>query len=338
MSRGRRLAAILIAIAAVAGVGSVILTLSGEEPPCSTAGRSVPWFLREGASLSWRLEKTTGGPVASSVLEWSVSRVKDGNITFLMRTDTAVSNLTMTNQTAWDNLSTLAASLLSIEPRIDNLSYDAQIATFDAIGVSFPAFVERASYVFDLQNRFTEERVTELTSFVLLYSNVTLESSYPDSPPFLYTEVFQLLSVSNTSSLPVQDVEALQLRVDGNSTKFSFFNTGTPKTAVSGSSLRVAFEASQESVVAAIIDPLVLDRRTRSCLAISGWLVYLDPSRFLLAARFPAGNHGMFLTFANTPEIAAGTGSWFLPPPETRTTGEMLVLVHPRARTSTAGP
>ena len=206
----------------------MILTLSGEEPPCSTAGRSVPWFLREGASLSWRLEKTTGGPVASSVLEWSVSRVKDGNITFLMRTDTAVSNLTMTNQTAWDNLSTLAASLLSIEPRIDNLSYDAQIATFDAIGVSFPAFVERASYVFDLQNRFTEERVTELTSFVLLYSNVTLESSYPDSPPFLYTEVFQLLSVSNTSSLPVQDVEALQLRVDGNSTKFSFFNTGTP--------------------------------------------------------------------------------------------------------------
>ena len=308
MTRRRRLAAVLVAIAAVAGVASVVIILSGEEPPCSTAGRSAPWFLREGASVSWGVVKTIGGSVSSEVLEMSVSKVEDGNITFLMRTDTTFSNVTMTNQTAWDNLSTLAASLLSIEPRIDDLSYDAQIATFDAIGVSFPAFVERASYVFDLQNRFTEERVTELTSFVLLYSNVTLESSYPDSPPFLYTEVFQVLSVSNTSSLPVQHVEVLQLRVDGNSTAFWFYNTGTPRTRVTGRSLRVEFDASQESVVAGVIDPLMLDRTTRSCLAISGWVVYLETTRYLLVMRFPVGNHGLFLTFADTPEIVSGAG------------------------------
>src|SRR3990172_7364853 len=52
----------------------------------------------------------------------------------------------------------------------------------------------------------------------------------------------------------------------------------------------------------------MLDRATRSCLAVSGWVVYLETTRYLLVMRFPVGNHGLFLTFADTPEIVSGAG------------------------------
>jgi len=309
MSRTRRLVAILIAIAAVASTVVVVLLLSAEEPHCSTAGQSLPWFLRVGAGLAWKLDRTSDGSTAASVIELSVSKVEDGNITFRSTTDGTVRNLTMTVQAAWDSLSTLSAFLLSGEPRIDILSYDARIALFDAAGTSFPALVERASYALLVPEHITTtEQVTELTSLARLYENTTEDISFPGSPYFINTTV-QVLSLVNTSALPVRDAVTLHLRVAGNLTTFWFFNTGTPRTAVIGNSLRVEFEASQDSLVASVVDLLQLERQTRICVSTSGWLVDLGNLRFLLAMPFPAGSHRLFLTFAYPPEIAASAGS-----------------------------
>lgn len=296
ISRRRWVVALVIVAlssSVVLGVWLVVIT----EPPALRPERLTPWLLTQGATVAWDRQLTIDQMTQLSTIEITVLEVTDGNTTLRIDSGTTVVNETISAHEAEARLTTLAASLASLDPlRVESLSYTAQIIPFVGPDGTIAVLMEGATVVEFGGTEFTERRLTEMSALIPWQVSTTGRHIFGQRELVTYDNR-TVSSLTGVELLLVANVDMIDLRVQDDLLTFHLFNLQSWGARLKGNSLVVDLESIRQSLVASIVDVSLLTPSTRFSLEELRLLSPLNGTHSLLRMQLPPGRHSASFQF-----------------------------------------
>ncbi|MEE9173454.1 MAG: hypothetical protein V3U30_00590 [Thermoplasmata archaeon] len=263
-----------------------------------------PWYLYEGATLTWEVQRDRlGEPQEGGPATFRVKEVANTTIVLYQEGGGQTLNETLSHEHMEGWWSTLAAQIAFRGLRYRNVTYRATLMTYDAGGQSFAALNESGSYEIIGLGLVTVERVTDLTTFALLYANESLRIELFGDPPRWFNDTRRLTSFHGIEPTAVDRMDVFEMRFEDSSTLVHAFNAPDLSIDAQNSAVNVAFVSAQEALIASLID-----RRTVPVLDVapgnaSQSLMPINETHSLLRVRTSPGSFQFTLTLGQEPAM-----------------------------------
>jgi hypothetical protein len=243
--------AVLFGVVAAYIFSTLSLTEPPEPPGPALVSPVVPWFLTEGASAEWQVNRSINDSWRNGSFEMFVATVGEGEVSMVVNEPGSSYNRTFQASELLSQQTTSAALINTFHPQLIEVSvYDTEIRTHETVGRSWPVIREHTEFSHVNIGNVTSSRLVDLSHLILLEFETTTVDTKRGMEQY---SIRTLVSTAGLSLLNATEVTSRSFDLPRTEFALQLFGSGVIDGIREQDVLSLDIDVDETSLVASVI-------------------------------------------------------------------------------------